>query len=155
MACTRPGPPVLIGAVIAPPRNALSTVLAMFCVALSLVFATASAASVLDRLEHQRGEAHHHQRLSFSDLSFDDHHQAGEHADHGMEQGEDGASQTENGPGHHHHGEGPSAAPASGALMAVHAPPAAGRLAGASDAARLTRALPGPERPPKAFAKRA
>ncbi len=109
----------------------------MFCIALSLLYATASAASVLDRVQHQSQLAQHHEHGGFSDLSFDDHHQDGESdASH------------DRGSGHHHHTDGPQGIIGEGERRGVSAS-STQRLAILSDHLISSPGSPGPERPPK------
>ncbi|MDO8802096.1 hypothetical protein [Phenylobacterium sp.] len=113
------------------------TVIAMCCIALSLVYASASAASVLDRLQHQSQPAQHHEHGAFSDLSFDDHHQDG-----------DAERIHDLGDGHHHHADGPQGILGENPGRSVGAS-STERLAFLSDHLIASRGLPGPERPPK------
>lgn len=113
------------------------TVVAMFCIALALLYATASAASVLDQAQHQSQPAQHHQHGAFSDLSFDDHHQDG-----------DAETSHDPGSGHHHHADGPQG------ILGEHLGRSVGagvteRLAILSDHLIASPGSPGPERPPK------
>ena len=110
----------------------------MFCIALSLVYATASAASVLDRVQHQSQPAQHHQHGAFSDLSFDDHHQDG-----------DAEASHDPGSGHHHHADGPQGILGEDEGRGVSAS-SSERRAILSDQLIASPGSPGPERPPKA-----
>lgn len=109
----------------------------MFCIALALLYATASAASVLDRVQHRSQPAQHHQHGAFSDLSFDDHHQDG-----------DSEASHDPGSGHHHHADGPHGILGEGLGRVVGAS-STERLAIRSDHLIESRVSPGPERPPK------
>ncbi|MBR7620007.1 hypothetical protein JKL49_11470 [Phenylobacterium sp. 20VBR1] len=115
----------------------MKTLVAMFCIALSLLYATASAASVLDQVQHQSQPAQHHQHGAFSDLSFDDHHQ-------------DGDSEASHDPdsGHHHHADGPQGIIGEDAGRSVGAS-STERRAILSDQLIVSPGSPGPERPPK------
>jgi hypothetical protein len=79
----------------------LRTVLAMLCVALSVVFAGASAASVIDGVQHAAHLPHQHGlHLAFS-VSDTDHH--ADHHDDGDHHDDDGApGDHQPGAGHHH-----------------------------------------------------
>jgi hypothetical protein len=83
--------------------HSVKAAFAMLCIALSLVFASAAAAGVVDAVQHS-GPAGPHQHLAFSDVSFNVHH--GDH--HADGDGEQDSDQT-GGAAHHHHGEGSSA----------------------------------------------
>ncbi|MFZ3005272.1 MAG: hypothetical protein WA047_03795, partial [Phenylobacterium sp.] len=109
------------------------TLVAMCCIALSLVYASASAASVLDRVQHQSQPAQHHQHGAFSDLSFDDHHQDG-----------DAETSHDPGSGHHHHADGPQGILGEG-LGRVVGSSLTERRAIRSDHLTASRGLPGPE----------
>lgn len=113
------------------------TAIAVFCIALSLLYATASAASVLDRVQHQSQPAQHHEHGGFSDLSFDDHHQ-------------DGDTETNHDPGsgHHHHADGPQGILGENQGCGVSAS-LTERPAILSDQLITSPGSPGPERPPK------
>ena len=113
------------------------TTVAMFCIALSLLYATATAASVLDRVQHQSQPTQHHQHGGFSDLSFDDHHQDG-----------DSDASHDPGSGHHHHADGPQGIIGENQGCGVSAS-SAERLAILSDQLIASPGSPGPERPPK------
>jgi len=113
------------------------TAVAMFCIALSLVYATASAASVLDRVQHQSQPAQHHQHGAFSDLSFDDHHQDG-----------DAETSHDPGSGHHHHADGPQGILSEDPGRNFSAG-STERQAIRSDQLIASPGSPGPERPPK------
>ena len=117
------------------------TVVTMFCIALALLYATASAASVLDRVQHQSQPAQHHQHGAFSDLSFDDHHQDGD-----AEAGHDPGSS------HHHHADGPQGIVGEDQRRSGVGASAGERLAILSDHLIASRGSPGPERPPKDLA---
>lgn len=125
----------------------LRIVLAMLCVALSFVFAGASAASVVDEVEHAARIAHEHSpHLSF-DMVDGDHHAdspvGGDYPDPGAEAGDH-----QPGAGHHH-----SDAPVgalSTALDTGRAIASAGPRLRINGAARAKDVRPGGlERPPK------
>ena len=136
--------PAAVSASLSP---SLKTVIAMFCIALALLYATASAASVVDRVQHQGQSAHHHQHGALSDLSFDDHHQDG---DHGQPAATDLAGDPDAGTGHHHHADGPQGIVGLTQAYGVVRGGAGARLAAATDDLIAGPAYPGPERPPKA-----
>lgn len=113
------------------------TVVTMFCIALALLYATASAASVLDRVQHQSQPAQHHEHGAFSDLTFDDHHQDS-----------DAEANHDPGNGHHHHADGPQGILGDGQGRSVSTS-STERLAIRSDHLTASRGSPGLERPPK------
>lgn len=127
--------------------------LATLCVALAMVFAGASAASVLDRVQHDAQLQHEHRlHLGFSD---DDHHDraadahdqyVGDHEDRGADPN---AGDHQPGLGHHHHGDAPSGAldEVDGALPLLVAVDAR-LIAGASASAEGVRPG-GLKRPPR------
>ena len=121
---------------IRPLSLSLKTAAAMFCIGLSLLYATASAASVLDRVQHQNQPAQHHPHGAFSDLSFDVHHQDG-----------DSEASHDRGGGHHHHAE-PQGILGETQGCGVSAS-STERLAILSDQLLTSPGSPGPERPPK------
>src|SRR3546814_18950475 len=73
---------------------------AMFCIALALVFAGASLASAVDRMQHGPGGSPAHEHMLFSDISLEDAHDQDHHQpDQG---GEDPSDRLAGG---HHHGD--------------------------------------------------
>lgn len=96
----------------------MHALVAMLCVALSLVFAGASAASVLDRYQHNGHVAHEH-GLRLALTADPDHHD--HHADHGREIPDDKADAGDHQPGatHHHHSDAPTGVIATVAAAAV------------------------------------
>src|SRR3546814_20214366 len=52
---------------------------AMFCIALALVFAGASLASAVDRMQHGPGGSPAHEHMLFSDISLEDAHDQDHH----------------------------------------------------------------------------
>lgn len=129
--------------------------LAMLCVALAMVFAAASATSVVDHAQHEMGVVHEH-GVSLSFVSVDDcaidaaaHVHADDEADG---QGPGDASDATPGAGHHHHADAPVGAP--GGSVTVEA----AHLASATSGAEPGEANPkgvrpgGLERPPRPLA---
>lgn len=127
--------------------SALQTWVAMLCVALSLVFAGASAASAVDQVEHQGEAASHHGHLAFSDIHFEADH-------HDVEDADAASDDAGSGPQHHHHGDGLVGQPAVSATLASPAPSAVLLLVQRDDLA-ASLGTQGLERPPKAFTTRA
>ncbi|WP_340645877.1 hypothetical protein [Phenylobacterium sp.] len=123
--------------------SSFKTLVTMFCIALALLYATASAASVLDGVQHQGQASHHHEHGGFNELSFDDHHQ-------------DGDTETNHDPGsgHHHHADGPQGLVVGVEGRRVLGASAGDRLAILSDHLIVSPGSPGPERPPKGLAVR-
>jgi hypothetical protein len=121
----------------------LRTCLATLCAALAMVFAGSSAASVVDRFQHDAHLAHEHGlHLSFS---LDDNHHD-HHADHGEQKGDD-ASDHPPGAGHHH-----ADAPAGALNTSLASAPAAVAdiVLAAAEATRAKGIRPGGlERPPR------
>src|SRR3546814_1697036 len=73
---------------------------AMLCIALALVFAGASLASAVDRMQHGPGGSPAHEHMLFSDISLEDAHDQDHHQpDQG---GEDPSDRLAGG---HHHGD--------------------------------------------------
>jgi hypothetical protein len=123
--------------------HSVKAVFAVLCIAMSLVFASAAAASVVDAVQHS-GPDRPHQHVAFSDISFNVHH-GNHHADASGEQDRDQSG----GAAHHHHGEGPS-----GYVAAVEASdhvPQRAVAATAPEPPGLAPSAPpgGLERPPK------
>jgi ABC-type nickel/cobalt efflux system permease component RcnA len=80
-------------------RPTLRDLFAMLCIAIALVFAGASAASIVDGVQHAAKAPHSHQ-VSLTTLA-DDHHHAP--ADHSHQQdADDETRDLQTGPGHHH-----------------------------------------------------
>lgn len=131
--------------------------LAMLCVALAMVFAGASSASVVDDLQHETGVAHEH-GAQLSLVSVDDHAavdagQAHEHADDeaaGQEVGD--VSDPAPGAGHHHHADAPVGAP--GGSVTVEAAHLASAVSGAEPRETNPKGVRpgGLERPPRPLA---
>jgi hypothetical protein len=119
----------------------------MLCVALSVVFAGTSAASVVDHVQHSTKVTHEHGlHLGFT-LADDDHH-ADQHddADH---HDEDGAAADHQPGAGHHHADGPVGAINAGAEIGA-APAVAELTLQTQGAARAKGVRPGGlERPPK------
>lgn len=130
----------------------LRTLLAMLCVALSFVFAGASAASVVDGVQHAARGAHHHGlHLSFS-MADDDRHDDGDHHhDDGDHQDQGGSGDHQTGAGHHH-ADAPVTAPTVGietGAIIVRAEP----VRVIANPSRAKGVRPGGlDRPPKTFA---
>jgi hypothetical protein len=84
-----------VGRVLTPLRAALATL----CVALAVVFAGASSASVVDRVQHEAQIAHEHgAHLAFTSPDPAGHdHDGGRHHDSAPDNGDH-----HTGPGHHH-----------------------------------------------------
>jgi hypothetical protein len=132
-------------AVILVHRKPFEAIVAILCVALSLVFAGAGASHIVDRAQHAAEIPGHHDHLAFSDVAYDD-HRAGhssavnldvQNADHDA------------GPAHHHHGDSHS-----GCLPATDDCHGGTRLAAVQLAAELESLASGTrpsglERPPK------
>lgn len=121
----------------------------MLCVALSVVFASASAASVIDVAQHSTKVTHGHGlHLGFT-LAEDDHH--AQHHDDGVPQDDDDAAEHQPGAGHHH-ADGPVGAINTGAEI-VTAPAVAELTLQTEGAASAKGVRPGGlERPPKRYA---
>ena len=116
----------------------------MLCVALSVVFAGASAASVVDDVQHSTRTVHQHGLHLGSSLADDNHHHDG-----GDQQNEDGAPADHPTGAGHHHADGPVGALDPGVETAA-APAVAGlalRTRGADSAEGIRPG--GLERPPK------
>lgn len=91
-------------------RTSLRAVIATLCAALAVVFAGASAASVLDRVQHEAQLQHEHGlHLSFAaDPGHHDHEAETSGGDREHDGGNAGDHQP--GIGHHHHSDAPSGA---------------------------------------------
>ena len=118
----------------------------MLCVALSLVFAGAAAANVLDGIQHAGESTGRHGHLVFSDISYGDHH-----ADHGGfadESGQNGDADAA--PAHHHHhGDGPLGFLSSVDAASGTTPIASAQLAPPRDGPARGTSPAGLERPPR------
>jgi hypothetical protein len=132
------------------PLPSVRTTIAMLCIALSVVFTGASAADVIDKIQHQEPSAHHHEHMAFSDVALDDHHQDGGHGDDGgLVDVQDDSATTDNHPGAgHHHADGPSGVLVANDFLGA-GPPLRTRLRAGSDDRVRSPGSPGPERPPK------
>lgn len=109
----------------------LRALVALLCVGLSLVFAGASAASVLDRYQHDSHVSHDH-GVHLTLTADTDHHD--HHADHDQEIPDGKADAGDHQPGatHHHHSDAPTgviatveAAPVTLAVVTDLSPPEA------------------------------
>lgn len=139
--------PAIVRAPLLPSAKAAIVTL---CVALALIYANASAASVVDRLQHHGESAHHHQHGVFSDLSFDDHHQDGDHDDHSQRPGEGTTTSQDPDTGqHHHHTDGPQGLVDSVDGYGALSDQPGARPAAGSDNLITGPGSSGPERPPK------
>lgn len=133
-----------------PPRPFLKVAIATLCVALSLVFAGASAASVSSRLQHDLQLEHardsHDGLLALA--TTDDHHDGGDERSVDPDRQDSGTDPGDN-PGNHCHADGPAgflaAAPANAPGMSARNL----RLSGGSDAPLRGWPPKGPERPPR------
>ncbi len=126
----------------------------MLCVALTLTFASASMANIVDRMQHQSSVAGDHEHLPFSKVVFetcDQHHT--HHSAHAHDCGD--APDHKPGTGHHHHhvdsGSGllanvPQGPPWAFSDSSAWRPAVDGRMPGFL--------IHGPERPPKSSAIR-
>lgn len=145
--------PLCLMIVIGLSRFPLFRLCSMLCVALTLTFASASMASIVDRIQHQSSVASDHDHSPFSKIVFEtsDHHHEPHTTD--SDDGRD-APEHQPGTGHHHHadsGSGFLATPSQGSSWVFSRasswrPAADNRMAGF-----LTH---GPERPPKSSAIR-
>lgn len=128
----------------APTMIPVNKICAMLCIALALVFAGASLASAVDRVQHGPGGSPAHEHMLFSDISLEDTHDQDHHQpDQG---GEDPSDRLAGG---HHHGDSGSGLiiPASAdATVAALLDEAHGL---APDRPALGFRIQGPERPPK------
>lgn len=121
----------------------------MLCIGVALVFAGASAASVVDRFEHQNHLAHEH-GLHFA-VHADDDHDGDHHPPSHHHDGDRDAGDHQPGAGHHH-SDAPtglfSAPPTSSTVVAV-----AGVVTRPTPGSRIFGLKPGGlERPPKGAA---
>lgn len=127
-------------------RSRLRAVLAMLCVAVAVVFAGASAASVVDRVQHDAHVVHDHTvHVGLTGVDYD-HHDDSDHPD------DSAAPDQPPGLGHHH-ADAPAGALDDGAQFSVAA---TGTLVTLRSPASIS--LPGIrpggfERPPRSFAK--
>lgn len=141
----------------APLSRLAKTAVVTLCVALSVVFAGASASSLIDKLQHQGPSAHAHAHIVFS-VALEDHHADGDldhHGDHADDvasvQAPDVAPDHLPGAGHHHHTDSPAGFVATGAPLAALTAQSSERLAARSDHLIRSPGSPGPERPPKSL----
>jgi hypothetical protein len=127
-------------------RPALRDFLTMLCVGIALVFAGASAASVVDGVQHVAKTPHEH-RLSLT-ATGDTHHQ--EQDDDGHHPQDDAAAgDLHTGPGHHHHSE-PPAAPLAALDAAIYLTTAAMHVRTDAAGSKVQGVRPGGlERPPR------
>jgi hypothetical protein len=122
-------------------------------VALTVVFATASAGSLVDSFQHELSFAHSHKHLSFSDVACNDHHA---HADqlHGDEAAQSSLDDMPpadmSGIGHHHHcGDGPVGFVALGSSAEASLSAHGAELSAGDSQVKLGSLVGGLERPPK------
>lgn len=128
-------------------NNSARTVLAIICIAATVMFAAASTASLVDQVQHGTGSPHEHGlHMAFSQV----------HADHGSDTAasqDAGESDDQGSVGHHHHGDGLTGALSGSAPSAVVARSTeAIRLAPNPEGLKSIRPG-GLERPPKDLAK--
>jgi len=137
-------------------RNAgrpLTTCLVTLCVALTVVFAQAAAATVVNGVQHNVAGAEGHGHLAFSAIALDDHHHGGRDG-RSADLANEGASDRDVGPGHHHHSDSPTANLAyASEVTAAFSDADERQLSGPDDRVR-TFGSPGPERPPKPITSR-
>ena len=125
----------------------------MLCIGLTLVFASASMASVIDRMQHQSDASGDHNHLPFSKIVSEiSDHQHEPHTSALDDKGDAPDHQPET--GHHHHGDSGSGmlAPLSRGSPGIFLRASTGRPAADN---RMSGFLThGPERPPKTIANR-
>lgn len=116
----------------------------MLCIGIALLFAGASAASVVDGVQHAAKAPHEH-HFSLTSVS-DDHHDHGQDSHH--QQGDDDAGDHQTGPGHHH--SGPPAVALTGLEAPTYLAPVAMQVASANSASKVEGLQPGGlDRPPR------
>jgi hypothetical protein len=121
----------------------VNKICAMLCIALALVFAGASLASAVDRMQHGPGGSPTHEHMLFSDISLEDAHEDHHQPDQGNEDPTDRLA------GSHHHGDS-----GSGLIILASADATVAALVDeahglAPDRPVLGFRIQGPERPPK------
>ena len=121
----------------------VNKICAMLCIALALVFAGASLASAVDRMQHGPGGSPTHEHLLFSDISLEDAHEDHHQPDQG-----DGDPSDRLAGGHHHGDSG------SGLIILASADATVAALLDeahglAPDRPAFGFRIQGPERPPK------
>jgi hypothetical protein len=125
----------------------------MLCIGLTLVFASASMASVIDRMQHQSDASGDHNHLLFSKIvSEPSDHQHEPHKPD-LDDKED-APDHQPGTGHHHHGDSGASLAAFGMQGQAGAFPTSSSLSPVPDDRLADVLIPGPERPPKTIANR-
>lgn len=133
-------------------RSALRDLFAMFCIAVALLFAGASAASVIDGAQHAAKAPHEH-HFSLTAMADDHHDSADDHGDHHADhEPDDQSGDLQTGPGHHHHSEPPAGPPT---LIATRLPVALGDALVRAEraAAAVEGVIPGGlRRPPRSLA---
>lgn len=116
------------------------------CLALTLLFAAASAANAVNRLQHlTNGSAEHH-HLPLADISVD------EDGDHHPDMGDpdnDMSRDHQPGTGHHHHGDNGSSLAIFGDARPLTFAPGSVLHPVRADRSMLGLAVRGPERPPR------
>lgn len=122
----------------------VNKICAMLCIALALVFAGASFASAVDRMQHGPGGSPAHEHMLFSDISLEDAHDQDHHQ---PAQGDE--DPTDRLVGGHHHGDS-----GSGLIILASADATVASLLDeahglAPDRPALGFRIQGPERPPK------
>ena len=119
-------------------RGFFKRVSAVLCIALTLVFSGAAAASIINAVQHMNGDPGVHEHVLFSNISLDD---DDHHSD--IHSGDTGGH-------HHHHGDistGMTAFAASGVAIPVTT---GDRHRLARDHVQVSVRLSLPERPPRA-----
>jgi hypothetical protein len=125
----------------------------MLCIGLTLVFASASTANGIDRMQHQSDASGEHNHLPFSKIvsEISDH----QHESHQPVLDDKGdASDHQSGTGHHHHSDSGPSLPAFGTQGQAGIFVRSSSLSPVADDRLAGVLIPGPERPPKTSANR-
>lgn len=139
-----------------PPRSFPKAAIATLCVALSLVFAGASAASLSSRLQHdlQLEHAHDNHDGPLAFVIVDDHHGGGNELPVDPDR-QDPGTDPEDSPGGHSHADGPAGFVAAAFVGTSEMSARDLRLDSGSDAPLRGWPPKGPERPPRPLTTRA
>lgn len=132
-------------AAVARSRSILRDLCATFCVAIALLYAGATAGSVVDGAQHAAKAPHEH-HVSLTAMGDDHHHGHGQDGHH--QQGDDDADDIQTGPGHHH--SEPPAVALTSLDAPIHVTPALVLTRSAPSASKVEGLQPGGlERPPR------
>ena len=131
----------------------LSTCIVTLCVALTVAFVQASAASVVNAVQHHSDTVAEHGHIVFSAVVVDHDHHQGKDGLHPGVASDDGVDQDAR-VAHHHHSDSPTAGLVSVPCVTTALAAGGERLLLGPNAMVRKVGSPGPERPPSPVASR-